>query len=123
MKKSSVLGFLALLVMMFSAAMRGGPLAETQALDAAQFMLFQTRSAPISAQVLVQSPAETDTELQIICLFESSPENTLHGSLAVINQKLQGLLDQIRNPTLFRGDLGETLLLVPPAVVSPQKAC
>lgn len=122
MKKSSVLGFLALLVMMFSAAMRGGPLAENQALDAAQFMLFQTRSAPISAQVLVQSPAETDTELQIICLFESSPENTLHGSLAVINQKLQGLLDQIRNPTLFRGDLGETLLLVPPAGGLPAKS-
>jgi Cytosol aminopeptidase family, N-terminal domain len=114
MKKSSVLGFLALLVIMFSAAMRGGPLAQTQALKAAEPMLFQVRSAPVSAQVLVQSPAETDTELQIICLFESAPENTLHGSLVEINQKLQGLLDQIRNPALFRGDLGETLLLVSP---------
>jgi hypothetical protein len=121
MKKSSVFGFLALLVMMFSAAMRGGPLAQTEALHAADLMLFQVRSAPISAQVLVQSPAETDTELQIICPFESSPENTLHGSLAEINQKLQGLLDQILNPASFRGDLGETLLLVPPAGGLPAK--
>ncbi len=64
-------------------------------------------------QVLVQSPAETNTELQIICLFQSAPENTLHGSLVEINQKLQGLLEQIRNPALFRGDLGETLLITP----------
>ena len=70
---------------------------------------------PVPIRILVQSPADTDTELQIICLFRSEPSNTLHGSLLEINQKLKGLLDQIRKPTLFRGDLGETLLLAPPA--------
>jgi hypothetical protein len=30
-----------------------------------------------------------------------------------MNQKLQGLLDRIRTPSLFAGDLGETLLIVP----------
>jgi len=72
-------------------------------------------NAPIPMRILAQSPAETDTELQIICLFRSEPSNTLHGSLAEVNEKLTGLLDRIRQPSLFRGELGETLLIRPPA--------
>ena len=72
-------------------------------------------NAPVAMRVLVQSPAETATELQAICLFRSSPENVLQGSLAEVNEKLKGLLDRIRKPALFRGDLGETLLIEPPA--------
>ncbi len=64
-------------------------------------------------QVLAQSPADTKTDLQVICLFRSSPLNTLHGSLVEMNQKLKGLLERIRKPELFRGELGETLLLAP----------
>src|SRR5580658_9491322 len=75
----------------------------------------QVANAPIPTRVLVQSPDETNTDLQIICLFESMPENTLHGSLVRTNEKLQGLLDKIRKPGLFRGELGETILIVPPA--------
>lgn len=71
--------------------------------------------APIPIRILVQSPAETDAEMQIICLFRSEPSNTLHGSLIETNEKLKGLLDLIRKPTLFRGELGETLLIDPPA--------
>jgi hypothetical protein len=74
----------------------------------------EVSNAPIPTRVLVQSPAETDAELQIICLFESAPENTLRGSLIEINEKLKGLLDKIRKSELFRGELGETILLVPP---------
>jgi hypothetical protein len=70
--------------------------------------------APIPMQILVQSPADTITDLQVICLFRSSPANTLHGSLAEMNEKLKGLLDRIRKPELFRGELGETLLIAPP---------
>ena len=76
---------------------------------------FQVSHAPIATRVLVQSPAETDTELQIFCLFASTPENTLHGSLVEINEKLKGLLDKIRKPELFRGELGETIVIDPPA--------
>jgi Cytosol aminopeptidase family, N-terminal domain len=72
-------------------------------------------NAPIPTRILVQSPADTDTELQIICLFRSDPSNTLHGSLIETNEKLRGLLDQIRKPTLFRGELGETILINPAA--------
>jgi hypothetical protein len=64
--------------------------------------------------ILVQSPADTVTDLQAICLFQSAPGNTLHGSLIETNQKLHGLLDRIRRPDLFRGELGETLLIAAP---------
>jgi cytosol aminopeptidase family protein len=75
-----------------------------------------TPAAPIlKVNVLVQSPGETKTDLQIFCLFRSSPTNPLHGSLIEINEKLHGLLDQLRTPGLFNGDLGETILLTPPA--------
>jgi hypothetical protein len=75
----------------------------------------QIHEAPIPTRVLIQSPVETVTELQIICLFESTPENVLQGALEEVNERTHGLLDQIRKPTLFRGELGETLLIKPPA--------
>jgi Cytosol aminopeptidase family, N-terminal domain len=71
-------------------------------------------TAPIPMHILVQSPSDTVTDLQAICLFRSAPANMLHGSLTEINEKLKGLLDRIRKPELFRGDLGETLLIAPP---------
>jgi Cytosol aminopeptidase family, N-terminal domain len=70
--------------------------------------------APVPIRILVQSPADTTTDLQVICLFRSSPVNTLHGSLTEANEKLKGLLDRIRKPEFFRGDLGETLMITPP---------
>jgi hypothetical protein len=75
-----------------------------------------TPAAPsFSVTVLAQSPADTKTELQIFCLFRSSPENQLHGSLIEIDEKLHGLLTQVRQPGLFGGELGETMLLTPPS--------
>jgi len=74
----------------------------------------QVSRKPIPIRILVQSPADTKTDLQAICLFRSDPENTLHGSLSEANLKLNALLDVIRKPGLFRGDLGETLVIVPP---------
>jgi Cytosol aminopeptidase family, N-terminal domain len=124
MKKSSLLTFLVLLVMMSVSTSLCGPPARAQTTGAANWSkvaMLQGRSTSVTTQVLLQSPAVTDTELQIICLFESAPENTLHGSLAEINGKLQGLLDQIRNPALFRGELGETLLIVPSTGSLPAK--
>jgi hypothetical protein len=70
--------------------------------------------APIPIRILAQSPADTTTELQVICLFRSSPANTLHGSLTETNEKLKGLLERVRKPGLFMGELGETLLITPP---------
>jgi len=77
-------------------------------------LVIDISNAPIPIYVLVQSPADTDADLQVICLFSSSSVNALHGSLVETNDKLKGLLDRVRNPNLFRGELGETLLLAPP---------
>jgi hypothetical protein len=81
----------------------------------AQLAPVEIAGSPIPIQVLAQSPAETTTDLQVICLFQSSPANTLHGSLTEVNEKLKGLLERVRKPELFRGDLGETLVIAPPA--------
>jgi hypothetical protein len=124
MTKSSVLTFLVLLVLISISTSLCGPVARAQTTGAANLSkvaMLQGRSSSITTQVLLQSPAGTDTELQIICLFESTPENTLHGSLAEVNRKLQGFLDQIRNPALFRGELGETLLIAPSTGSLPAK--
>ncbi len=82
-----------------------------QAPTAGQVLHIQQFGFPVD--VLVQGPADTQTELQIICLFHSDPSNTLHGSLIEMNKKLNELLDHVRAPSLFAGDLGETLLIVP----------
>jgi hypothetical protein len=124
MTKSSVLTFLVLLVLISISTSLCGPVARAQTTGAANLSkvaMLQGRSSSITTQVLLQSPAGTDTELQIICLFESTPENTLHGSLAEVNEKLHGFLDQIRNPALFRGELGETLLIAPSTGSLPAK--
>jgi hypothetical protein len=118
MKKSSVLWFLVLLVMICVPGLLHNPMAQAQTAGTATQSKpaeIQIPGALIPTRVLSQSPAETVTELQIICLFASAPENTLHGALAETNEKLKGLLDQVRKPTLFRGELGETLLIAPPA--------
>jgi hypothetical protein len=124
MQKSSVLRFLLPLVVLSILRLLSSPPDHCQSVRAAgmpKIVAFQARSAAIPVQVLVQSPAETNTELQIICLFQSAPENTLHGSLVEINQRLQGLLEQIRTPALFRGDLGESLLITPSTAGLPAK--
>ena len=124
MTKSSVLTFLRLFALISISTSLCGPAARAQTTGAANLSkvgMLQGRSSSITTQVLLQSPSGTDTELQIICLFESTPENTLHGSLAEVNEKLQGVLDQIRNPALFRGELGETLLIAPSTGSLPAK--
>jgi cytosol aminopeptidase family protein len=80
----------------------------------AQPAVIDIPGAPIPIRILAQSPADTTTELQVICLFRSSPVNTLHGSLTEANEKLKGLLERVRKPGLFMGELGETLLITPP---------
>ena len=76
----------------------------------------QTIATPsLPVKVVSQSPADTATDLQIICLFRSSPVNTLHGALIETDEKLKGTIQAMRGPALFKGELGETVLLTPPA--------
>jgi len=76
----------------------------------------------LPTDVLVQGPTEAPGDLQIICLFQSNPDNKLLASLATMDQQLGGLLTQIRTQGLFRGDLGETILLTPkPGVIAAKR--
>jgi hypothetical protein len=67
---------------------------------------------PVS--VLSQGPSDSDTDLLVFCLFRSSPRNKLSASLIETDDKLHGLLTEIRKPGLFSGELGETMVLTPP---------
>jgi len=70
-------------------------------------------NAKLPVDVLVQGPTEAPGDLQVICQFSSVPENKLLASLATMDQQLGGLLTTVRTLALFRGDLGETMLLTP----------
>jgi hypothetical protein len=56
---------------------------------------------PIPIDILAQSPAKTQADLQAICLFRSSIANTPHGSLVETNEKLKGLLDRCASRSCF----------------------
>jgi hypothetical protein len=79
-------------------------------------------NAKLPVDVLVQGPTEAPGDLQVICLFASVPENKLLASLATMDQQLGGLLTTVRTSALFRGDLGETILLTPkPSVIAAKR--
>jgi hypothetical protein len=79
-------------------------------------------NAKLPVDVLVQGPTEAPGDLQVICLFASVPGNKLLASLATMDQQLGGLLATVRTPALFRGDLGETMLLTPkPGVIAAKR--
>src|SRR5580658_9452888 len=61
---------------------------------------------PMPIWVLAQSPADTPTDLQVICLFRSSPVNTLHGSLVEINEKLNACSIAFASRSSFVASLG-----------------
>jgi hypothetical protein len=76
----------------------------------------------IPVDVLVEAPAAAPGDLQIVCLFASTPENKLEASLALLDAKLSGALTTVRTPNLFRGTLGETLLITPnPGAISAKR--
>ncbi len=97
--------FLLILAALSSPAQTHPAIAEPQTLTVS--------NASFPIDVLVESPAVTKTDLQAICLFQSDPSHTFHGSLMEIDQKLGGLLSQIHKSNLFSGALGETLLIAP----------
>jgi hypothetical protein len=86
--------------------------AQTQSLPATA-LLTAPSNGGFPVELLVASPAVTKTKLQVICLFHSDAGAALQGSLREIDDKLGGLLTQIRKGSLFAGDFGETLVIAP----------
>jgi hypothetical protein len=85
----------------------------TPTLPVAESQVLTVPHAAFPIDVLVKSPAATQTDLQVICLFQAEPGHTFHGSLTEIDEKLGGLLSQVHQSNLFSGALGETLLIAP----------
>jgi hypothetical protein len=83
----------------------------------------QTLTKPtLPVSVVSQHPSNADTDLLVFCLFRSSPRNKLMASLVDTDNKLHGLLTEVRRPGLFNGELGETMVLTPPPeTMKPRK--
>jgi hypothetical protein len=83
----------------------------------------QTAAPPtLPVSVLSKGPSDSDTDLLVFCLFRSSPRNKLSASLVETDDKLHGLLTEVRRPGLFNGELGETMMLTPaPGTMKPRK--
>ena len=76
----------------------------------------------LPVDVLVEGPTKAPGDLQVICLFSSKPENKLLASLAEMDEQLGGALTTVRTTALFRGDLGETMLITPkPGVIAAKR--
>jgi hypothetical protein len=73
--------------------------------------------APHSQTISVKSitPVAQPTDLQIFCIVKHNPAGDKYiDAMAVLDQKLHGLLSSLRDRNEFTGDLGETLLITPP---------
>ena len=81
-------------------------------------VLEKTFDAPDGLKVSVKTiaPYAQPADLQIICLFKHKAEgDTYIEAMKDLDDKLGGLLSSLRNRGEFIGELGETILLEPPA--------
>jgi Cytosol aminopeptidase family, N-terminal domain len=74
---------------------------------------FQAKNGP-SVNVMVQSPPDMDAPLQIMCFFEYRDGESFAGANVEADQKLHGLIQELRKTGKFTGRPLETLLLAPP---------
>lgn len=76
-------------------------------------VIFQTRSGP-GVNVVVQSPPDMDVPLQIMCFFEYRDGESFTGANVEADQKLHGLIMELRKSGKFTARPLETLLIAPP---------
>jgi hypothetical protein len=70
----------------------------------------------VSVSIKMIGPATQATDLQIICILQHDPAgDTYIEAMHDLDQRLGGLLSDLRNRGDFVGAAGETLLLTPPA--------
>jgi hypothetical protein len=75
---------------------------------------FQAKNGP-DVNVVVQSPPDMDAPLQIMCFFEYRDGESFTGANVEADQKLHGLIQELRKSGKFTGRPLETLLITPPA--------
>jgi hypothetical protein len=71
------------------------------------------RCENITFRAAAVSPARMNTQLQIVCFFDHTQNETLGGGTAELDERFNGLIEMIRIEDDFRGDFLETLLLTP----------
>ena len=74
---------------------------------------FQVKNGP-GVNVVVQSPPDMDAPLQIMCFFEYRDGESFTGANVEADQKLHGLIQELRKSGKFTGRPLETLLITPP---------
>ena len=74
---------------------------------------FQAKNGP-SVNVMVQSPPDMDVPLQIMCFFEYRDSESFTGANVEADEKLHGLIQELRKSGKFAARPLETLLIAPP---------
>lgn len=67
----------------------------------------------IAYNILVESPSQTNTPLQIVCFFDFGKNQHYQGGTEAVNQHFAGEIDNLRKNGVFKGDFLETLLIIP----------
>lgn len=76
----------------------------------------------IAFSVKMTGPYAQDADLQIICAFKhKAGGDTYEGAMKDSDAKLGGLLSSLRNRGEFVGELGETILFIPPKGAIPAR--
>jgi len=79
-------------------------------------------SRDMTVSVKMIGPYAQPCDLQIVCAFKHKPEgDTYLGAMKDLDAKLAGILSSLRNRGEFVGELGESILIVPPAGSIPAK--
>ncbi len=69
----------------------------------------------VAFESIAISPANADTPLQCVCVFDWRKNTAMTGGLGELNERLGGLLETVRKEGHVRGEELDTLLLTPPA--------
>ncbi len=84
--------------------------------------VFDTRPLGIKLSVKMVGPYMQAADLQIICAFKHKPSgDTYLGAAKEFDRKVEGVLSALRNRGEFVGELGETILFIPPKGSIPAK--
>ncbi len=86
--------------------------------DAAEAPAKKSFEAPHAQSISIEmiGPVTQTTDLQILCILKHDPAGDKYlEAMDDFNQKLNGLLSQVRGRGEFVGELGETLFFTPPA--------
>lgn len=84
--------------------------------------VFEARPLGVKVSIKMVGPYAEPADLQIICLFKHKPSgDTYQGAAKDTDEHLGGILSAVRDRGEFIGELGETLLFIPPKDSIPAK--